>query len=141
MYTAAGKQYQLLALQFMADQAAADACIEIVKSNPNIEGVNQFLICIDPINAELVALQKEMSQYEIQIATNTSPVTGRGPAPDLGKTNGMLTYAQAVSTVSEVASDLKDVKDWFKKAQDVIKIGPGGVSDVVLPEGASFPIR
>src|SRR5690349_8741043 len=47
MVTPAGQQYQLLALQFMGDQAAADACIDIVKSNPNIEGVNEFLICIN----------------------------------------------------------------------------------------------
>lgn len=138
MVTPAGQQYQLLALQFMGDQAAADACIDIVKSNPNIEGVNEFLICIDPINADLVALENEMSQHEIQIAQNSSPVTGPGPPPDLGKANGFLGYANAVGTASEIYGDVSNVKSWLTKGQEVIKLGPNGMNDVVLPQGAVF---
>ena len=138
MVTPAGQQYQLLALQFMGASAAADACIDIVKANPTIKGVNDFLICIAPINAALVALQNEMGQYDAQIATNSSPVTGPGPPPALGPANGFVAYAQVVGTVSEVSSQLSDIKDWVGKAEDVIKIGANGMADVVLPEGAVY---
>jgi hypothetical protein len=138
MVTPAGQQYQLLALQFMGDQAAADACLDIVKANPNIAGVNEFLICIDPINADLVALEHAMTQYELQIAQNSSPVTGPGPPPDLQKANAFVDYANAVGTASEIYGDVSNVKSWLSKGEEVIKLGPNGMNDVVLPQGAVY---
>jgi len=138
MVTPAGQQYQLLALQFMGDQAAADACLEIVKANPNIAGVNEFLVCIDPINADVVALENAMTQYELQIAQNSSPVTGPGPPPDLGKANGFVGYANAVGTASEIYGEVSNVKSWLSKGEEVIKLGPNGMNDVVLPQGAVY---
>jgi hypothetical protein len=131
--TPEGEQYQQLQLEFLDALAAANACREIVESDPTIGGVNKFLACITPVNAAIVTLAKLIGDIEFAVLTSTCTVSGNTPPVVAPHFNGLLLWAQGVGIVKSIGS----LKKLLSLARDIPEIA-AGVKAWPLAEGARF---
>lgn len=120
--TEEGRALQLALQMRAAILAAAAVCQSISRLNPTMAGVNQFLICIHPVNLAAVAVAVAIRDLGLALigANGAPPPTCAAPSavsfprgvPGISNVIGFLNdVAPAVDAFSNLRTVLRDLKD------------------------------
>ncbi|HEY7490677.1 MAG TPA: hypothetical protein VIH59_06155, partial [Candidatus Tectomicrobia bacterium] len=145
--TQEGAQLISMYTRFFALQVMAAGCREIPKRNPTFAGVNQFLACIAPVNAALVALEQAIVQLGAAMASVDFVPVPLGPGPHfhnipvepLARISDILRQVAVAEDTFNALSDLKAVLTRMRSAFAYIDVTVDLARNVGTDMFPSFP--